>query len=612
MSAQTPTDLDKDLSVEFYQDLINSDKLLIRLHELKNLHDQQSDSVQPFIPMLEKASFSWQAQGKWLKVEIIEEFLLHIAVQEGDTLEIERRVLAFLHSLEQQHQVESRKKIVEFIKEYLTKDNRISFKIILLYKLINRLLDLYGVSQESLGYHSSYQKIITECSVLIDQDSIETDFSKAINFGLPAFYFSDTPRENNAIRQIIAKLGLRAVQSIFTPETDIYRNTFNQRLSNRIYKESSTKLRIGYITNYFCKHSVGWLVRWTLKHHDLNRFDIYTYSTTKRKDSVYNSLFQQYGDRMRCIGGKQKQIMDKIQDDEIDILVDLGSLTEHTNCLVMAVKPAPVQITWLGLDASQIPTIDYYIGDSYSFPDEAQSYYSERLIKMPNCFIAVDGFETGRSSLSRQSLGIPDDAIVYFSGQTGPKRHPDNVKLQVQILSQVPNSYFLVKFRRMDEEIALKNFIQLADKLGVESDRIKVISLAATSEIHRANLKIADIILDTYPYNGATTTLEALWCEVPLVTRVGQQFAARNSYSMLMNAGVTEGIAWTDEEYVAWGVRLGLNRDLRDRVRWKLRQSKRTSPLWDARQFTRDLEAVYQQIWERYLRVNGHEKFIIR
>jgi predicted O-linked N-acetylglucosamine transferase (SPINDLY family) len=120
-------------------------------------------------------------------------------------------------------------------------------------------------------------------------------------------------------------------------------------------------------------------------------------------------------------------------------------------------------------------------------------------------------------------------------------------------------------------------------------------------ETHRANLGIADVILDTYPYNGATTTLEALWREVPLVTRVGQQFAARNSYSMLMNVGVTEGIAWTDEEYVNWGVAFGLNSDLRDRVRWKLRQSKRSSPLWDARQFTRDLEQVYQQIWDCYL-----------
>ncbi|MEB3273720.1 MAG: hypothetical protein VKJ85_08050, partial [Prochlorothrix sp.] len=115
-----------------------------------------------------------------------------------------------------------------------------------------------------------------------------------------------------------------------------------------------------------------------------------------------------------------------------------------------------------------------------------------------------------------------------------------------------------------------------------------------------ANLGIADVVLDTYPYNGATTTLETLWMGVPLVTRVGQQFSARNSYTFMMNAGVTEGIAWTDEEYVEWGIRLGTDEQLRKEVAWKLRQSRKSAPLWNGQQFTRDMEAAYRQMWERY------------
>jgi predicted O-linked N-acetylglucosamine transferase (SPINDLY family) len=470
-----------------------------------------------------------------------------------------------------------------------------------LHKLINSLLSLYGVNKQSLNYHLSYEKLALECSKLLFSSSIDSGFYKVIWVGISSFYFFDRPQKNNTIRQTLAKLGLRSVQSVFTPETEIYRNKIHKRLSYRVHHKLTPRLKIGYMTDFLYQHSVGWLVRWTLHHHNPDKFDIYTYSTFKPNDKIHDRLIEQYGQKIRHIPGKIKNITEQIQEDEIDILIDLGSLTESTNCVVTAVKPAPIQITWLGLDASQIPTVDYYLADRFSLPDEAQEYYSEKLIRMPHCYIAVDGFELDRPSISRADFGIPDDAVIYLSSQVGAKRHPDNMKLQVQILSQVPHSYFLVKFRRMDEDFALEAFRTLAIEMGVESDRIKVIPSTPTSEIHRANLKIADVILDTYPYNGATTTLEALWCEVPLVTRVGQQFAARNSYSMLMNVGVTEGIAWTDEEYVNWGVAFGLNSDLRDRVRWKLRQSKRSSPLWDARQFTRDLEQVYQQIWDCYL-----------
>ncbi|MFM6077866.1 MAG: hypothetical protein ACKPCI_04985, partial [Dolichospermum sp.] len=108
-------------------------------------------------------------------------------------------------------------------------------------------------------------------------------------------------------------------------------------------------------------------------------------------------------------------------------------------------------------------------------------------------------------------------------------------------------------------------------------------------------------VLDTYPYNGATTTLETLWMGVPIVTRVGEQFAARNSYTMMMNVGVTEGLAWSDEEYVEWGVRLGKDEKLRQEVVWKLRKSRQISPLWNGKKFAREMENAYRQMWQRYI-----------
>ncbi|WP_445299280.1 O-linked N-acetylglucosamine transferase family protein, partial [Microcoleus sp.] len=130
---------------------------------------------------------------------------------------------------------------------------------------------------------------------------------------------------------------------------------------------------------------------------------------------------------------------------------------------------------------------------------------------------------------------------------------------------------------------------------------LRFLPIVQTEMQHRANLAIADVVLDTYPYNGATTTLETLWMGIPMVTRVGQQFASRNSYAMMMNVGVTEGIAWTDEEYVEWGIRLGKESELRQQISWRLKESKKTSPLWNAQQFTREMEKAYEQMWLRYV-----------
>ncbi|NET53395.1 MAG: O-linked N-acetylglucosamine transferase, SPINDLY family protein, partial [Merismopedia sp. SIO2A8] len=242
-----------------------------------------------------------------------------------------------------------------------------------------------------------------------------------------------------------------------------------------------------------------------------------------------------------------------------------------------------------------IPAIDYFIADPYVLPATAQEYYTEKIWRLPQTYIAVDGFEVGVPTLRRDQLNIPNDAIIYLSSQRGYKRHPETVRLQMQILKQVPNSFFLIKGKAEAE--AIKNFFnQIAEEEGVECDRLRFLPEVALESIHRANLGIADIVLDTYPYNGATTTLETLWMGIPIVTKVGQQFAARNSYTMMINSGITEGIAWNDQQYLEWGIRLGKDANLRQQIAWKLRQSRQSAPLWNGRQFTREIEKAFQVI----------------
>jgi predicted O-linked N-acetylglucosamine transferase (SPINDLY family) len=411
-------------------------------------------------------------------------------------------------------------------------------------------------------------------------------------------YFQDAPKESRQIQNQVAQLCQANIEIYAKELVDRYRQGHRER---KQLKTRDKPLKIGYVSHCFRNHSVGWLARWLLQHHDRDRFQINGYFVVC-EPVLYEHLHEWYINQFSQVFKSKKieETAEKIYQDEIDILIDLDSLTLDFSCQVMALKPAPIQATWLGWDASGVPTIDYFIADSNVLPDSAQEYYTEKIWRLPHTYIALDGFEVGVPTLRREDLQIESNAVVYFSGQTGYKRHPDTIRVQMQIIKEVSNSYFLIKGGA--EEKSLKSlFIQIAQEVGVDSDRLRFLPLVASEAIHRANLGIADVVLDTYPYNGATTTLETLWMGIPLVTRVGEQFAARNSYTMMMNAGITEGIAWTDEEYVEWGIRFGEDEALRQQVAWKLRQSRQTSRLWNAKQFTRDMENAYKQMWVKYL-----------
>ena len=404
-------------------------------------------------------------------------------------------------------------------------------------------------------------------------------------------YIEDNPLVNKPLQNQLAAIC----------QKNLNRLDFKSDFSELSLAKKTGVLRIGYLASTLKEHSVGWLSRWVFHYHDRQSFQIFNYCVNQSPENSFNhKWFRAKVDISYYFNGTAQEIAAQIKVDEIDILIDLDSLTFDLSCMVMAHKPAPVQVTWLGLDASGLPAIDYFIADPYVLPDDAQDYYQEKIWRLPQTYVAVDGFEVGIPTLNRQDLDIPSEAVVYFSSQGGYKRHPDNIRCQMRIIKAVPNSYFLIK-GKSDPTMIRDVFGKIAEEEGVSLDRLRFLDSVPDEATHRANLAIADIVLDTFPYNGATTTLETLWMGIPMVTQVGEQFAARNSYTFMLNAGITEGIAWNEQEYVDWGVKLGLDRNLRSSVHDKLRSGRNTSPVWNARQFTLDLEQAYQEMWSKYL-----------
>ena len=410
-------------------------------------------------------------------------------------------------------------------------------------------------------------------------------------FFLP--YFQDKPAENRLLQNQIAQICHENIQRY---SKDLVTQYCRGSFSANIDRADRKVLKIGYISHCLKKHSVGWITRWLFQHHDRDRFQIHAYLLNQSPVSDFaQQWFANYADRIYGFEFAGSDVLEKIYQDEIDILVDLDSVTLDVMADVLSVKPAPIQLTWLGWDASGLPTIDYFVADPYVLPHSAQSYYAETIWRLPQTFVAVDGFEVGIPTLRRDQLSIPNDAIVYLMSQKGYKHNLNNVRQQMQILKAVPGSYLLIK-GLTNQETRGNFFEQVATEEGVTCDRLRFLPFVAHETIHRANLGIADVVLDTYPYNGATTTLETLWMGIPLVTQVGQQFSSRNSYSMMMNVGVTEGIAWTDDEYIEWGVRLGQDANLRQQIHWRLLQSRQTAPLWNARQFTAETIETPQRL----------------
>ncbi len=431
-------------------------------------------------------------------------------------------------------------------------------------------------------YAESLQKSIAnqECPRLLDKPYI-TILS-------PLVYLEDNPRKNRYISNCIGQLFQEYVRN---------NSNCNYQQKSTI-KDTNKVLKIGYIAHTLYNHSIGLIARWLMKYHDYNEFHVSLYLVSQKEDIITEIFFKNQVNACYNLAIKPRLIAEKISQDNIDILVDLDSITNNATCQVMALKPAPIQVTWLGFDASGIPAIDYYLADNYVLPADAQEYYREKIWRLPNSYICVDGVEVASPSLRRDDLGIPEDAINYLTVQTGVKRNPETIRLQLQVLKAVPNSYLSIQ-GLSDAKSVEKLFFKIAEEEGINYERLKILPLYPTG-IYRANLRIADVVLDTYPFTGGMTTLDVLWMGIPLVTKVGQQWSSRNSYTLMVNAGISEGIAWSDEEYIDWGIKLGKDEQLRRKVIAKLDESRQNSPIWNARQFTKNVENAYRQMWQIY------------
>ena len=360
------------------------------------------------------------------------------------------------------------------------------------------------------------------------------------------------------------------------------------------------KLKIGYVSGDFRQHSVAYFIEPVLSNHDHQLFDIYCYYNNDKSDDFTERLQQSADHWFNCMELSDDELAHLIRQDQIDILIDLAGHTAKNRLLMFARKPAPVQVTYLGYpNTTGLDTIDYRITDNHADPENmADSFSTETLIRMPNSYFCYHPYDN--SPPVSELPALKNSFITFGSFNNYAKISTKILELWIQILQRVPNSKLLIKAKSLNDPTTLEAFQkQLAD-LDIASERLILINYASSTESHLKTYYQVDIGLDTFPYNGATTTCEALWMGIPVVTLVGEKHVSLVGLSILSAIGLTELIAHTPEEYVEICVKLAHEIEHLQKLRAEMRERMQHSPLMDGATFTRDLEKAYRKMWEKW------------
>jgi predicted O-linked N-acetylglucosamine transferase (SPINDLY family) len=295
-----------------------------------------------------------------------------------------------------------------------------------------------------------------------------------------------------------------------------------------------------------------------------------------------------------------QNVAEMIRKDQIDILVDLAGHTAGNRLLVFARKPAPIQVTYLGYpDATGLSAMDYRLTDVHADPPGmTEQFYSEELLRLPRSFICYrppsDSPEVGALPALRKGF------ITFGSFNHLAKINTQVVDLWSQILKRVPNSRILIKNVGLEDDSTRNEMLERFAAHAIEASRVDLRAKAATYVEHLNLYNEMDIALDTFPYNGTTTSCEAMWMGVPMVTLAGEHHAGRVGLSLLTNIELPQLIAKEPAEYVDAAVKLSADTDNLAAIRLSLRERLADSGLLDAPNFAGDVEAIWRDIWRRY------------
>lgn len=357
------------------------------------------------------------------------------------------------------------------------------------------------------------------------------------------------------------------------------------------------RLRIGYLSSNLSMHAVAILTAEVFELHDRSRVEIYAFCWSPEDGTPMRHRIRAAMDHLvRIDTMSDEQAAQAIRAAEIDVLIDLQGLTSGCRPVILAHKPAPVQISWLGFPGtSALPGVDYILADQYLIPDGEMQHYGEQPLYLPNCFQANDRQRRIGEIPTRGDCQLPIDQFVFCAFNHNHKFNPEMFGCWMRILMSVPDS---VLWLLADNETARVNLRACAQAHGVAIERL-IFAPRVPPERYLARFSVADLFLDTLPFNGGTTASDALWAGLPVLTCSGSTFAGRMAGSLLHSIGLPDLVTQTLADYQAQAVRLAGDREVLRALRERLAANRDSAPCFDTPQFVSNLENVFFDVAKR-------------
>lgn len=416
---------------------------------------------------------------------------------------------------------------------------------------------------------------------------------KGVNAGVMpflAFSISDDPRYNLAVSRSWCRRAFSHFQPVRGPEQD----------RTDAGGHSDDRICIGYLSGDFKNHATAHLMASLFQTHDRSGFKIHAYSYGIDDRSDYRRRIETGCDRfvdIRALTHRDAAL--RIARDGVDILVELKGHTEGNRMEICAYRPAPIQVAYLGFPGSSgADFMDYMISDAVVTPPGHAAWFTEKLVMLPHSYQVNDRLQKiSAAPVSRRDAGLPDAGCVFCSFNEPYKIEPALFDVWMSILRQVPDS---VMWLLETADVTGGELRERARKCGIASNRL-VFARKISKKRHLARLRLADLALDTRTVNGHTTTSDALWAGVPVISMLGTHFASRVSASLLHAVGLGDLVAESTAAYETLAVTLAADPEKLGRLKGRLEKNRIRMPLFDTGRFTRNLERAYRFIWRRHM-----------
>ncbi|HEV2976566.1 MAG TPA: tetratricopeptide repeat protein [Casimicrobiaceae bacterium] len=370
-------------------------------------------------------------------------------------------------------------------------------------------------------------------------------------------------------------------------------------------RRGEERLRIGYASTDFRAHPLANLLTEVIERHDRARVEVFAYSLGPDDGSAARARFERAFDHFADVRRESDEaIVQRVRDDRIAVLIDTNGYVLHARNDVFALRAAPVQINGIGFAATLGSNCyDFILTDSFVTPPDQQSFFSERFMLLPHCYLPADTRRVIDATPTRAQCGLPETGFVFCCFNASYKILPDVFAIWLRLLQRVAGSVlWLLETNRE----ATANLREQARRQGLAAERL-VFAARVPLAAHLARHALADLFLDTFPYNAHTTANDALFAGLPLVTCAGETFASRVAGSQLRAIGLPELVTHSLQAYEALALELAQRPALLAQVRARLSVNRGTQPLFDVAGYTRALEALFFRAWEEHQRGQGSD-----